>query len=166
MLEVPGNATDAQLCGEMKFAATPPNIYGTLARYYALPVDVLHRLPDNVTLEDGAMMEPLSVGVHSVKTLGQCTTGEVVIVFGAGPVGLLCMAVAKALGASRIIAVDIRQDKLELAKAYAATDCFLPVSEARAAIHVFADTRLRSASKKSSRDDGGLPGSGDGYNRK
>ena len=48
------------------------------------------------------------------------------MVFGAGPVGLLCMAVAKALGASRVIAVDIVPSRLEFAKAYAATDVYLP----------------------------------------
>ena len=113
----------------MVFAATPPNTCGTLARYYALPADLLHRLPDNVSFEEGAMMEPLAVGVHSVKTLGQCSTNQTVIVFGAGPVGLLCMAVAKALGARRIIAVDIMQDKLDFAKGFAASDTFLPVSD-------------------------------------
>jgi D-xylulose reductase len=74
------------------------------------------------------MMEPLAVGVHSVKTLGQCSTNQIVIVFGAGPIGLLCMAVAKALGARRIIAVDIMKEKLDFAKGYAATDTFIPVS--------------------------------------
>ena len=48
--------------------------------------------------------------------------------FGAGPVGLLCMAVAKALGARRVIAVDIQQERLDFAKSYAATDIYLPVS--------------------------------------
>jgi D-xylulose reductase len=53
---------------------------------------------------------------------------QVCIVFGAGPVGLLCMAVAKALGARRVIAVDINQERLDFAKSYAATDIYLPVS--------------------------------------
>ena len=48
------------------------------------------------------------------------------VVFGAGPVGLLCMAVAKALGASRVIAVDIVPSRLEFAKSFAATDVYLP----------------------------------------
>jgi D-xylulose reductase len=48
------------------------------------------------------------------------------VVFGCGPVGLLCMAVAKAIGASRIIAIDILQSRLDFAKKYAATDMFLP----------------------------------------
>ncbi len=87
----------------MSFAATPPIIYGTLARYYVLPADLLHPLPDVVTDEAGAMMEPLAVGIHSVANLGKLRTDQNVIVFGAGPVGLLCMAVAKALGARRIV---------------------------------------------------------------
>ena len=71
-------------------------------------------------------MEPLSVGVHSVATLAQFKTGQTIAVWGAGPVGLLCMAVAKALGASRIVAVDINQTRLDFAKSYAATDVFMP----------------------------------------
>lgn len=110
----------------MSFAATPPIIYGTLARYYVLPADLLHPLPDVVTDEAGAMMEPLAVGIHSVSNLGKLRTDQNVIVFGAGPVGLLCMAVAKALGARRIVAVDINQDRLDFAKNYAATDIYLP----------------------------------------
>jgi len=51
------------------------------------------------------MVEPLAVGIHSVAKLGKFQTGQNIIVFGAGPVGLLCMAVAKALGAKRVIAV-------------------------------------------------------------
>jgi len=71
-------------------------------------------------------MEPLSVGVHSVATLAQLKTGQTIAIWGAGPVGLLCMAVAKAIGASRIIAVDINQARLDFAKNYAATDIFVP----------------------------------------
>ena len=71
-------------------------------------------------------MEPLSVGVHSVYRLGCLRACESILVFGCGPVGLLCMAVAKALGASRIIAVDIVDSRLKFAKEYAATDIFVP----------------------------------------
>ncbi|KAF9646027.1 xylitol dehydrogenase [Thelephora ganbajun] len=114
-----------QLCEDIIFAATPP-YDGTLARYYRIPGHVTYKLPDNLTLEDGALMEPLSVGVHSVATLAQFKTGQTIAVWGAGPVGLLCMAVAKAFGASRIVAVDINQARLDFAKSYAATDIFLP----------------------------------------
>ncbi len=73
-------------------------------------------------------MEPLAVAVHSVYSIGQCKSNQVIVVFGAGPVGLLCMAVAKALGARRVVAVDINEERLLFAKNYAATDTYIPVS--------------------------------------
>jgi len=114
-----------QLCPDMAFAATPPH-NGTLTRYYRLPEDLVYTLPEHLSLEDGAMMEPLSVGVHSVFTQAKLQPTQSIVVFGCGPVGLLCMAVAKAIGASRIIAVDILQSRLDFAKTYAATDVFRP----------------------------------------
>ncbi|EIW82103.1 xylitol dehydrogenase [Coniophora puteana RWD-64-598 SS2] len=114
-----------QLCPDVRFAATPP-FDGTLGRYYRIPADLAYPLPPNLTLEDGAMIEPLSVAVHAVSTLGSFRAGKNIAVFGCGPVGILCMAVAKAMGASRVVAVDIVQARLDFAKSYAATDVFLP----------------------------------------
>ncbi|CAL1700824.1 unnamed protein product [Somion occarium] len=54
-----------ELCPDIVFAATPP-YDGTLARYYPIPADLCYKLPDHLTLEDGAMMEPLSVAIHAV----------------------------------------------------------------------------------------------------
>ena len=71
-------------------------------------------------------MEPLSVAVHAVNTLAQLRANQTIAIFGCGPVGLLCMAVAKALGARRVIAVDIVPSRLEFAKSYAATETYLP----------------------------------------
>ncbi|KAJ9628742.1 hypothetical protein H2203_002644 [Taxawa tesnikishii (nom. ined.)] len=110
------------LCPDMAFAATPP-YDGTLAKYYALPEDFCYKLPEDMPLEYGALVEPLSVGVHIVKQAG-IKTGDSVVVFGAGPVGLLCCAVAKAFGASKIVAVDINEDRLAFATKYAATQTF------------------------------------------
>ncbi|USW53560.1 Putative alcohol dehydrogenase, zinc-type, GroES-like superfamily, NAD(P)-binding domain superfamily [Septoria linicola] len=107
------------LCPDMAFAATPP-FDGTLAKYYALPEDFCYKLPEKVSLEEGALMEPLAVGVHISKQ-GGIKPGDSVVVFGAGPVGLLCMAVAKAFGATKIVAVDINAERLDFAKQYAAT---------------------------------------------
>jgi len=72
-------------------------------------------------------MEPLAVGIHSVSNLGGFRANQSIAIFGCGPVGLLCMAVAKALGASRIIAVDIVPARLEFSKTYAATETYLPL---------------------------------------
>jgi len=113
------------LCPDMAFAATPP-YDGTLARFYRIPADLAYPLPDNLSFEDGAMIEPLAVGIHSVAKLGGFRPNQSILVFGCGPVGLLCMAVAKAHGASRIIAVDIKPSRLELAQSYVATHKFSP----------------------------------------
>ncbi|KAL5489771.1 hypothetical protein ACEPAI_4603 [Sanghuangporus weigelae] len=113
------------LCEHMVFPSAAP-VDGTLQRYYKFPPEMIYKLPDHLTLEDGAMLEPLSVAVHAVSNIGQLRAGQKVIVFGAGPVGLLCMAAARALGATRIVAVDIVPTRLEFALTYAATDTFLP----------------------------------------
>ncbi|QRV72947.1 alcohol dehydrogenase [Ceratobasidium sp. AG-Ba] len=113
------------LCEDMAFAATPP-YDGTLGRYYKLRSDIAYKLPDSMSLEDGAMIEPTAVAVHSVSTLAKFQPEQSIAVFGAGPVGILCMAVAKALGARRVVAIDIAQHRLDFAKNYVATDAFLP----------------------------------------
>ncbi|KAF2100315.1 putative xylitol dehydrogenase [Rhizodiscina lignyota] len=110
------------LCPDMAFAATPP-IDGTLARYYTLPEDFCYKLPSHVSLEEGALVEPASVAVHVCRQ-GDIKPGDSVVVFGAGPVGLLCCSVAKAWGATKVIAVDINDERLEFAKKYAATAVF------------------------------------------
>jgi D-xylulose reductase len=103
----------------MAFAATPP-FDGTLCKYYVLPEDLCYKLPDHVSLEEGALLEPLAVAVHLVRQ-SQLRYGDTIVVFGAGPVGLLCCAVARTFGASKIIAVDIQPSRLKFAKRFAAT---------------------------------------------
>ncbi|BGP49477.1 hypothetical protein JCM10450v2_005368 [Rhodotorula kratochvilovae] len=102
-------------CAEMVFAATPP-YDGTLAGYYTLPADLCYKLPENMSLEEGAMLEPMSVAVHAVHKVGQMPHAANVVVFGAGPVGLLTCAVAKGLGARKVIAIDIQEARLQFAK--------------------------------------------------
>jgi D-xylulose reductase len=112
------------LCPEMRFAASPP-IDGTLAGFYASPEDFCYKLPDHVSLQEGALIEPLAVAVHIVKQ-AEIKPGQSVVVMGAGPVGLLCCAVAKAYGASTVVSVDIQPPRLEFAASYAATHTFTP----------------------------------------
>lgn len=112
------------LCEEMAFAATPP-YDGTLAKYYVLPEDLCYKLPEKVSLEEGALLEPLSVAVHITRQ-SNIKHSDSVVVFGAGPVGLLCCAVAKAYGARKVIAVDIQRPRLDFAKEFAATSTFEP----------------------------------------
>lgn len=118
------------LCPHMAFAATPnskegePNPPGTLCKYYKSPEDFLVKLPDHVSLELGAMVEPLTVGVHASR-LASVTFGDHVVVFGAGPVGLLAAAVARKFGAASVTIVDVFDTKLDMAKSIgAATHIF------------------------------------------
>ncbi|KAL3425137.1 xylitol dehydrogenase [Phlyctema vagabunda] len=112
------------LCPDMHFAATPP-IGGTLAGFYSSPEDFCYKLPEHVSLQEGALIEPLAVAVHIVKQ-AVVIPGQTVVVMGAGPVGLLCCAVAKCYGASKIVSVDIQPARLEFAAKYAATHTFIP----------------------------------------
>jgi D-xylulose reductase len=112
------------LCPLMHFAATPP-FDGTLTGFWTSPSDFVYKLPSHVTLQEGALIEPLAVAVHITKQ-ALITPGQSVVVMGAGPVGLLCLAVAKAYGASVLVAVDIQPSRLEFAKSYAATHTFTP----------------------------------------
>ncbi|KPM37502.1 putative D-xylulose reductase A [Neonectria ditissima] len=111
------------LCPEMVFAATPP-YDGTLTGFWVAPFDFCYKLPDNVSTQEGALIEPLAVAVHIVKQ-AQVAPGNSVVIMGAGPVGLLCAAVAKSFGATKIVSVDIVQAKLDFARQLASTHTYI-----------------------------------------
>ncbi|CAK9161004.1 unnamed protein product [Ilex paraguariensis] len=102
------------LCREMKFFGSPPT-NGSLANQVVHPSSLCFKLPDNVSLEEGAMCEPLSVGVHACRraNIGPETK---VLIMGAGPIGLVTMLAAHAFGAPRIVIVDIDERRLSFAK--------------------------------------------------
>lgn len=111
------------LCPEMRFAATPP-YDGTLTGFWSAPNDFCYKLPDNVSLQEGALIEPLAVAVHITRQ-AQIQPGQSVVVMGAGPVGLLCAAVARAYGASKVVSVDIVQAKLDFAREFGSTHTYM-----------------------------------------
>jgi len=111
------------LCPDMRFAATPP-YDGTLTGFWSAPADFCYKLPQHVSLQEGALIEPLAVAVHITRQ-ASITPGQSVVVMGAGPVGLLCAAVARAYGATKVVSVDIVPEKLEIAKDFAATHTYL-----------------------------------------
>ncbi|KAI0184084.1 xylitol dehydrogenase [Xylaria flabelliformis] len=111
------------LCPEMEFAATPP-YHGTLTGFWSAPADFCYKLPDNVSQQEGALVEPLAVAVHIVRQ-AVVTPGQSVVVMGAGPVGLLCAAVARAFGASIVVSVDIVQSKLDFATSFCSTHAYV-----------------------------------------
>ena len=95
------------------FWATPP-IHGVLRPTVVHPANFTFKLPDNVSFAEGAMVEPLAVGMHAANK-AEIKPGDVAIVTGAGPIGLVTALAALAGGCSRIIVTDVQQPKLELA---------------------------------------------------
>ena len=71
-------------------------------RLYLILCFVPHRLPDHVSFEEGALLEPLSVGVHACRRAG-VSLGDKVFVCGAGPIGLVNLLTAKAMGAAEVV---------------------------------------------------------------
>ena len=100
------------LCPDMQFCATPP-VDGNLARYYVHAADFCYKLPDSMSMEEGALMEPLAVGVHACARAG-VGLGDKVLVCGAGPIGLVNVLTAKAMGASEIVVTDIAENRLKV----------------------------------------------------
>ncbi|MGR5499171.1 alcohol dehydrogenase catalytic domain-containing protein [Vibrio sp. DNB22_10_4] len=88
---------------------------GGNAHYVAIPQKCCFKLPNTVSLVEGAFFEPITVGLHPIVMAGGCKDKHVVIV-GAGTIGLLTLQVAKALGAASVTTIDICDDKLETAR--------------------------------------------------
>ena len=107
------------LCPDVTFMATPP-IDGAYVEYVSWPADFVFRLPDNMTFDHGALMEPLAVGMHAVRR-SRLKPGEPVVILGAGTIGLVTILSAKAAGAGEIIVADLEDVRLEMAKKLGAT---------------------------------------------
>ncbi|CAL1280560.1 unnamed protein product [Larinioides sclopetarius] len=93
---------------------------GSMCRYFCYDADFCHKLPDNVTLDEGALIEPLSVAVHACRR-ASVTAGKSVLICGAGPIGLANLLTSKALGATRVCVTDISENRLDVAKKLGAT---------------------------------------------
>lgn len=87
---------------------------GVFAEYALVPADALVMLPDNMTYDEGAALEPFSVATHAASMVS--VVGDTVAVIGAGPIGLFAIQVAKAMGASKVYVSDASEYRLELAK--------------------------------------------------
>jgi L-iditol 2-dehydrogenase len=108
------------LCPEMRFFATPP-VDGAFAELVVVHQAMAHVVPDSVSDEAAALLEPLSVAVWACGK-GAVGAGSRVLVTGAGAIGLLCVQVARALGATRIVVSDVNPARLEAASELGATD--------------------------------------------
>ncbi len=87
---------------------------GAMQSHWTVPEGIVHRLPDGLSLLIGALIEPVAVACHDVRR-SELATGESVVVFGAGPIGLLISLLARHKGA-RVLVSDVNQTRLELAR--------------------------------------------------
>jgi L-iditol 2-dehydrogenase len=100
---------------EVTFMATPGLIHGAFREYLAWPADFLFKLTGSMSLEDGAMVEPLAVGVHACRR-GGVAPGQSAAVLGAGPIGLLAAQAAAAYGAHPVVVTDVIAARVERAR--------------------------------------------------
>lgn len=91
------------------------NRHGGFAQYVTIDTHMLHKLPDNVSFEEGALVEPTAVSFYGVKE-SKLKVGDSVIIFGAGPIGLLTLLCVKAAGAAKIVVVDISEERCKKAQ--------------------------------------------------
>lgn len=107
------------LCRAVEFLATPP-YHGCLMNYIAFPENMAFKLPDNISTKEGALVEPLAVGLHAANQ-GNVKLGDSVVILGAGTIGLVTLLACKAKGAADITVVDVIPKRLEFAKKLGAT---------------------------------------------
>ncbi|KAF3024948.1 hypothetical protein E8E14_013499 [Neopestalotiopsis sp. 37M] len=101
-------------CPDVVFFSTPPH-HGTLTRYHVHPEDWLHPLPDELSFEEGSLLEPLSVALAGIDR-SELRLGDPIVICGAGPIGLVTLLAAHAAGATPIVITDLDESRLQFAK--------------------------------------------------
>ncbi|HBT47614.1 MAG TPA: L-threonine 3-dehydrogenase [Peptococcaceae bacterium] len=113
---------NAHICEDMKIIGV--HTEGCFADYIKIPAGCGWKLSDSISWEIGALLEPLGVAVHSV--LADAVNGMSVVIYGCGPIGLMAVNVARACGATQVIAVEPVAEKLAIAKEMGATHTLQP----------------------------------------
>ncbi len=115
--------------------------HGAFAEYVAVPQHIVYKLPETLTFEHAAMIEPVSVAVHAVN-LAPIKLGDTAVVVGVGMIGLLTIQAARLAGCARIIAVDLEDSKLETARHNGADEVVNPkIADAAARVLELTDGR-------------------------
>lgn len=123
-------------CGEYR-------IDGAFAEYVSVPQHILYLLPDTVSFEQAAMVEPLSIAFHAVSRSPIFLNCSAVVV-GSGMIGLLIIQLLKASGCGRIIAIDLMQEKLDMAGKFGA-DILLKADDPDLPANIYELTQNRGA---------------------
>ncbi|MDF1635186.1 NAD(P)-dependent alcohol dehydrogenase [Mycoplana sp. MJR14] len=100
----------------VRFWATPP-IHGVLTPFVVHPAAFTYKLPDNVSFAEGAMVEPFAIGMQAAAR-ARISPGDVAVVIGCGPIGIMVALAALAGGCSRVYVSDFSADKLAIAGRY------------------------------------------------
>ena len=101
------------LCEELKVMGFQTT--GMASEFFVVDAEKVLALPEEMSFDEGAMLEPLAVAVHAVRRFGEIEGADVAIL-GAGPIGNLVAQAAKGLGARRVLITDVSDYRLELAK--------------------------------------------------
>jgi len=115
----PCKAGNYHICKEKRVLGTQEWI-GSFGEYIVVPENTIVKLPDNISFEQGAIIEPLAVGVHAVRK-AEIGPNDKIAILGAGPIGLGIMIAAKNAGVSNIYITDALDYNLEIAKRLGAT---------------------------------------------
>ncbi len=98
--------------------------HGAFAEFIVVPARILYRLPDTLILDHAALIEAVSIAVHAARR-SQIQRGDTALVVGAGMIGLLMIQVLRHIGCSRILAVDLDESRLALARELGADEVFV-----------------------------------------
>jgi L-iditol 2-dehydrogenase len=140
------------LCPDMRFFATPP-VDGAFSQYVVLNENFAYPVPDSVSDEAAALIEPLSVGVWANRK-ARVGPGSRVLVTGAGPIGLVAIQTARVFGASEIVVTDVNPRRLAVAAELGATHTVNAATESLAQAGVEADVLLECSGVPQVASDG------------
>ncbi|KAB8131003.1 NAD(P)-dependent alcohol dehydrogenase [Gracilibacillus oryzae] len=115
------------LCPDVVFMATPP-VDGAWADYVSVRSDFLFPIPNDMSYEEGALLEPFSVGIHAMNR-GKIKPSDRILITGLGPIGLLAIQAAKMYGVKEIYATDVVKFRQDLAKELGVTAVIDPTKE-------------------------------------
>jgi L-iditol 2-dehydrogenase len=120
------------LCPDIRFYATPP-VDGALCSYVTIDAEMAHPVPDSVSDEAAALLEPLSVAIAAIRK-AQVVPGSTILIAGAGPIGVVCAQTARAYGAARVVVSDPMPARRERVLRYGATEVLDPAADDIAAL--------------------------------
>ncbi|MBA4409144.1 MAG: galactitol-1-phosphate 5-dehydrogenase [Odoribacter sp.] len=108
---------EVNLCENRRVLGVSCNEYrqnGAFAEFVAVPAHILYEIPENISFEQAAMVEAVSIAVHATS-ISSVKANDTAVVIGCGMIGLLCIQALKAAGCARVIAIDQLDEKLEIA---------------------------------------------------